>query len=73
MLYIDKYQGYIADVPNIEFVRCDGIVFAYDELTSASMTAGHNMITITGENLDLVATLDFPSVPGVEFTAAAEG
>jgi len=48
MLYIDKYDGYIADVPNIEFVRCDGTVFAYDELTSASMTAGHNMITITG-------------------------
>ena len=32
----------------IEFIRCDGTVFAYDELTSASMTAGHNMITITG-------------------------
>jgi hypothetical protein len=30
-------------------------------------------ITITGENLDLVATIDFPSVPGVEFTAAADG
>jgi hypothetical protein len=30
-------------------------------------------ITITGENLDLVATLDFPSVPGVEFTAAEDG
>lgn len=48
MLYIEKYDGYIADVPNIEFVRCDGTLFAYDELTSASMTAGHNMITITG-------------------------
>ena len=48
MLYIEKYDGYIADVPNIEFIRCDGTVFAYDELTSASMTAGHNMITITG-------------------------
>ncbi len=30
-------------------------------------------ITITGENLDLVATLDFPSVPGVEFTVADDG
>ena len=48
MLYLEKYNGYLADVPNIEFVRCDGEVFAYDELTSASMTAGHNMITITG-------------------------
>lgn len=48
MLYLEKYNGYLADVPNIEFVRCDGTVFAYDELNSASMTAGHNMITITG-------------------------
>ena len=30
-------------------------------------------ITITGENLDLVATIDFPSVPGVEFSAAEDG
>lgn len=66
MLYIDKYNGYLADVPNIEFVRCDGTVFAYDELNSASMTAGHNMITITGGQgnfplayIDTDSTLEF--------------
>ena len=66
MLYIDKYNGYVADVPNIEFVRCDGTVFAYDELSSASMTAGHNMITITGGQgnfplayIDTDSTLEF--------------
>ena len=66
MLYIEKYNGYLADVPNIEFVRCDGTVFAYDELTSASMTAGHNMITITGGQgnfplayIDTDSTLEF--------------
>jgi len=66
MLYIDKYNGYLADVPNIEFVRCDGTVFAYDELSSASMTAGHNMITITGGQgnfplayIDTDSTLEF--------------
>lgn len=66
MLYIEKYNGYIADVPNIEFVRCDGTVFAYDELNSASMTAGHNMITITGGQgnfplayIDTDSTLEF--------------
>ena len=48
MLYLEKYDGYMADVPNIEFVRCDNKLFAYDELTSASMTVGHNTITITG-------------------------
>lgn len=66
MLYIEKYDGYLADVPNIEFVRCDGTVFAYDELSSASMTAGHNMITITGGQgnfplayIDTDSTLEF--------------
>ena len=66
MLYVEKYNGYLADVPNIEFVRCDGTVFAYDELNSASMTAGHNMITITGGQgnfplayIDTDSTLEF--------------
>ena len=66
MLYIEKYNGYLADVPNIEFVRCDGTVFAYDELSTASMTAGHNMITITGGQgnfplayIDTDSTLEF--------------
>ena len=66
MLYIDKYNGYLADVPDIEFLRCDGTIFAYDELSSASMTAGHNMITITGGQgnfplayIDTDSTLEF--------------
>ena len=66
MLYLEKYDGYLADVPNIEFVRCDGTMFAYDELNSASMTAGHNMITITGGQgnfplayIDTDSTLEF--------------
>ena len=48
MLYLEKYDGYMADVPNIEFVRCDGEIFAYDKLSNASMTVGHNTITISG-------------------------
>lgn len=66
MLYVEKYDGYMADVPDIDFVRCDGTVFSYDELTSASMTAGHNMITITGGTgnfplayIDTDSTLEF--------------
>ena len=75
MLYIEKYNGYLADVPNIEFVRCDGTVFAYDELNSASMTAGHNMITITGGQgnfplayIDTDSTLEF-QFESSQFTA----
>ena len=48
MLWIDKYQGFMADVPDITFIRCDGTAFSYDTLTSASMTHNHNTITITG-------------------------
>ena len=66
MLYMEKYNGYLADVPNIEFVRCDGTMFAYDELSSASMNANHNMITITGGQgnfplayIDTDSTLEF--------------
>lgn len=66
MLYIEKYDGYLADVPEIDFVRCDGTLFSYDELSSASMTAGHNMITITGGQgnfplayIDTDSTLEF--------------
>ena len=83
MLYIEKYNGYLADVPNIEFVRCDGTVFAYDELNSASMTAGHNMITITGGQgnfplayIDTDSTLEFQfesSQFGLEIFEMANG
>lgn len=48
MLYLEKYKGFMADVPNITFIRCDGTPFSYDTLTSASMTHNHNTITITG-------------------------
>lgn len=48
MLWIDKYQGFMADVPDITFIRCDGTAFSYDTLTSASMTHNHNTITISG-------------------------
>ena len=66
MLYIEKYDGYLADVPEIDFVRCDNTMFSYDELSSASMNAGHNMITITGGQgnfplayIDTDSTLEF--------------
>ncbi len=66
MLYLDKYNGYLADVPDITFIRCDGTAFAYDELNSASMTANRNQITITGGKgtfplayIDTDSTLEF--------------
>ena len=47
-VYIEKYDGYIADNPNIDFERCDGTVFSYDEVNTASMSNTSNALTITG-------------------------
>lgn len=30
-IYIPKYDGYIADVATVDFIRCDGTVFNFDE------------------------------------------
>jgi len=48
MIYSDKYGGYIADVPNADFIRCDGRVFTFDELNSASFSQTNNSLTING-------------------------
>ena len=34
--------GYIADNPNIEFVRCDGRVFSYDEVNTSDVSTTKN-------------------------------
>ena len=48
LYYVEKYDGYIADNPNIDFERCDGTVFSYDEVNTASMSNSANALTITG-------------------------
>lgn len=45
---IDQLNGYIADNPNLDFERCDGTVFPYYEVNTASMTNNANVITING-------------------------
>lgn len=47
-VYLPKYDGYIIDNPNIVFERCDGKVFTYDEVNTASVTNTSNVITING-------------------------
>lgn len=46
--YLEKYNGYIADVPNITFTRCDGKVFFFDEVNTAGVTNTKNSIPVTG-------------------------
>lgn len=41
-VYIEKYDGYIADNPNLDFERCDGKVFSYYEVNTASMSNTSN-------------------------------
>lgn len=47
-VYLPKYDGYIIDNPNIDFQRCDGKIFSFDEVNTASVTNTSNQITITG-------------------------
>lgn len=48
MVYVEQIGGYVADVPNIDFVRSDGEVFSYYEVSTANMSETSNMLTITG-------------------------
>ena len=48
MLYIEQINGYIADVPNIDFIRSDGEAFNYYEVSTANMNETSNMLPITG-------------------------
>lgn len=74
MKYIEKFGGYIADNPNIEFERCDGHVYSYDEVNTASMTNNSETLEITGGQgnfplaiLDTTKTLEF-TFESSEFT-----
>lgn len=46
--YIEKLDGYIADTPNIDFLRCDGTAFSFYECQSGNFTDTLNFITVTG-------------------------
>ena len=45
---LEQLNGYIADNPNLDFERCDGEVFSFYEVNTASMANNANMLTITG-------------------------
>ena len=48
LAYIEKLDGYIADTPNIDFLRCDGTAFSFYECQSGNFTDTLNFITVTG-------------------------
>ena len=47
-VYLPKYDGYIVDNPDIDFIRCDGTAFSFKEVSTASVTNTSNQITVTG-------------------------
>ena len=69
--YLADLGGYILDVPNIEFVRCDGTVFSYDELSTASMNNTKNSVSINGgQSAYPVAIIDTDNTSEVSFASA---
>ena len=48
MEYVEKLGGYIADVPKVDFTRCDGRNFHFDEVTSFNLSYNNESLTITG-------------------------
>jgi len=68
--YVKELNGYIADVPKVIFRRCDGEVFAMDELTAASVTANIDTIPVNaGWSLFAVAILPGQSTFELNFTS----
>lgn len=48
MAYIKPINGYVVDVPNATFIRCDGKRFYYNKLASCNFSPTIDPLTITG-------------------------
>lgn len=71
-VYVDKYKGYIADVADIDFIRCDGKAYVCKEATATSITPSGDNITITGgQGLFPLAYIDTGRSLDLSFTNAA--
>lgn len=51
--YVEKFGGYVADVPKVIFKRCDGKKFLFDELTAATVTPTINTTEIKFQHWSL--------------------
>lgn len=70
-VYLPQYDGYIVDNPNIDFLRCDGTVFSFDEVSTASVTNTSNQITITGgQGRSPLAYIDSDMTSEITFASA---
>lgn len=71
MTYLDTARGYIADVPEIVFYRCDKKVFHFNELTSFNFETKNDPIVIRcGHSRHPVAFIDALKEMNIEFESA---
>jgi hypothetical protein len=47
-IYVPKFNGYIVDVANLIFIRCDNTPFYYNEASQTNFSDTMNNVTITG-------------------------
>lgn len=72
MTYLDAAKGYIADVPEIVFYRCDQKVFHFNELTSFHFETKNDPIVIRcGHSRHPMAFIDALKEMNMEFESAA--
>ena len=72
MTYLDAAKGYIADVLEIVFYRCDQKVFHFNELTSFNFETKNDPIVIRcGHSRHPVAFIDALKEMNMEFESAA--
>ena len=70
-VYLPKYDGYIVDNPNIDFIRCDGKRFFFDQVSTASATNTSNQITISGgQGRVPLAYIDSDMLSEITFSSA---
>lgn len=70
-----KFSGVIADVPDIEMIREDGLAFSYDDVQSLRMNMINNFIEVTGgrNNVYPIAYIDSGKEITFDFESAKFG
>lgn len=70
--YSDKYKGYVADVADIDFIRCDGKAYSCKEATATSITPAGDALQVTGGQGSFpLAYIDSGKSLDLSFTNAA--
>ena len=70
-IYVPKFNGYIADVANLDFIRSDGVEFSFKEASATNANQSNDNITINGGwSVYPLAYIDTGRTFEVSFTSA---